>query len=100
MKICRPVHVFTFARLRDATTAPVVGEIVRVPSALDTEDTAPPPPPTQTPFTAKQPLVRLKPTFEEEVAVAPMMSKLRTVVVPSAVMRKMVPVDEPMANAS
>ena len=41
----------------------------------------------------------LKPTFEEEVAVAPMISKLRTVVVPSAVTLRYV-VEEPTAKES
>ena len=45
------ILLFAFVKLRDATTAPVVGEIVSVPSALDTDDTAAPPP-TQTPETA------------------------------------------------
>ena len=37
-----PVHVFAWPSAKDATTAPVVGLIVNVPSELETEDTAPP----------------------------------------------------------
>lgn len=37
------LHVFAWPNAIDATTAPVVGVIVRVPSLLDTADTAPPP---------------------------------------------------------
>jgi hypothetical protein len=47
---------------------------------------------------AKQPAVRLIPTVEDVVAV-PVMSKLRTVVVPSAVTLRYV-VEEPTAKAS
>ncbi len=44
-----PVQTFWLERLRDATTAPVVGEMVRVPSEFDTEDT---PVTRQVPFRA------------------------------------------------
>ena len=39
--VMSPVHVFACPKLREATTAPVVGEIVRVLSELLTEATAP-----------------------------------------------------------
>src|SRR3989344_1163069 len=55
-----PVHAFGFARLRDATTSPVVGEMVRVLSEFETEETATAPSPTQVPPMEKQPLVRFK----------------------------------------
>ena len=73
--------MFALLRLREATTVPVVGEMVRVPSAFDTDDTAPPPPPTHVPLTAKQPAVMLKPLAEVVVA-APVISSLRSVVLP------------------
>lgn len=43
-KVCFAVQVFAFARSRDATTEPMVGEMVSVPSELATEFTAPLPP--------------------------------------------------------
>lgn len=49
VKVCLPVHVFGLARLREATTAPVVGLIVSVPSAFVTDDTAPLPEPQAVP---------------------------------------------------
>ena len=68
--VCNPVHVFALARLSPAMTAPVVGEIVRVASALAvTDDTAPLPPPTQVPLILKHPPVRLSPLAADEVAV-------------------------------
>jgi hypothetical protein len=48
-KFCLAVQVLALPKLRDATTAPVVGEIVRVPFALETEETEPLPPPTHDP---------------------------------------------------
>ncbi|MEM2947094.1 MAG: hypothetical protein QXN96_02510 [Candidatus Bathyarchaeia archaeon] len=39
LKVCRAVQVLGFERLRDAATAPVVGEMVNVPSEFETEDT-------------------------------------------------------------
>jgi hypothetical protein len=39
MKVCPPVHELAWVRLREAITAPVVGEMVSVPSALVTEET-------------------------------------------------------------
>ena len=61
--------MFPFAKLRDAITEPVVGEIVRVPSEFETEFTAPPDPPTQVPLTAKHPEERLIPFAKVELAV-------------------------------
>jgi hypothetical protein len=43
-KVCNALKVFACARLSDATTAPLVGEIVSVPSELDTVATLLPPP--------------------------------------------------------
>ena len=37
---CAAVQVFAWVRLREATTAPIVGDIVSVPSTLRTEVTA------------------------------------------------------------
>ena len=56
-----PVHTFVFVRLSEATTAPVVGEMVSVPSAFETLETAPPPPPIQVLPIAKHPEVMLIP---------------------------------------
>ena len=67
----RPVHVLELVRLREAITAPVVGDMVRVLSEFDTEFT----PPTQEPLIAKQPPKRLKPF--EAVEVAPVPVRLR-----------------------
>ena len=41
LNCCRPDHVFAFERLSEATTAPEVGEMVRVESTFDTEETDP-----------------------------------------------------------
>jgi len=61
-------HVFAFERLSDAMTAPLVGEIVRVPSAFDTEVTAPEP--AQLPSGSwKHPPARRIPFAKVEVAV-------------------------------
>ena len=81
VKFCCWEKVLLFARFREATTAPVVGEMVSEPSLLETEDTAPPPPPTQVPLIAKQPDAISKPPAKVEVAVeeprrAPVMEKL------------------------
>lgn len=61
------------------------------------KDAPPPPPPEiQTPFTAKHPSVRLKPTLEVEVA-EPSMVRPESVVVPKplpAILRKLVAFDE------
>jgi hypothetical protein len=42
--VCCPDHVLALPRARDATTAPVVGLMVSVPSEFETDDTAPLPP--------------------------------------------------------
>jgi hypothetical protein len=39
VKVCNAVQVLAFARLREATTDPVVGDMVSVPSELETEET-------------------------------------------------------------
>ena len=39
VKVCKAVQVLALPRLREATTDPVVGDMVRVPSELETEDT-------------------------------------------------------------
>ena len=66
LKVCPPVQVLMFPRLRDATTAPVVGEMVRVPSEFETEPT---PVVRQDPFMAKHPVVALMPLANVEVPV-------------------------------
>src|SRR6266487_1253242 len=38
LKVCVALHTFTCARLSELTTAPVVGEMVSVPSLFDTEE--------------------------------------------------------------
>ena len=45
--VCAAVHVLALPTLSEATTAPVVGEIVSELSLLETLETAPPPPPPQ-----------------------------------------------------
>lgn len=60
--------MFALPTLSEAITAPVVGEIVRLPSELATEVTALLPP-THVPFTAKQPVVKLIPLAKVEDAV-------------------------------
>lgn len=82
-----PVQVLALPRLRDATTAPEVGLMVRVPSAFETEVT--PPVPRQTPFTAKQPAVMLKPFA---AVVDPVFETENSVVVAEAV-------EEPIAKS-
>ena len=42
-KVCCPLHVFVCPSAKDATTEPVVGLTVSVPSEFATELTAPPP---------------------------------------------------------
>ena len=41
VNVCNPDQVFAWPNAREATTAPVVGEIVSVPSLFETEATAP-----------------------------------------------------------
>ena|SRR3989338_3168398 len=68
LKVCPPVQVLALARFKEATTLPVVGEIVRVPSELETEPT---PVVRQVPFMAKHPVVALMPLAKVEVPVPP-----------------------------
>lgn len=66
-KVWPPVQELALARLREAMTAPVVGEIVRVPSALETEET---PVTRQLPSVPrKQPPANWMPFANVEVAV-------------------------------
>ncbi len=69
------------ARLREATTAPELGEIVSVPSTLETELTVVPPMLIQPPLMAKHPPERSMPPAKVEVALL-RETMLRTVVVP------------------
>ena len=67
--VCTAVHVFACPRLSDATTLPVVGETVSVPSELVTELTLPPPPAViHTLLIATHPPVRFSPLFHVDVA--------------------------------
>ena len=68
LKVCPPVQVLALARLREAITLPVVGEMVRVPSELETEPT---PVVRQDPLIAKQPVVALMPLAKVDVPVPP-----------------------------
>ena len=61
LKVCNASHLFALAMLREETTAPVVGEMVKEPSLFETEVT---PPLTQIPSIAKHPSARLIP-FEK-----------------------------------
>ena len=62
LNVCSAVQVFLLPRLMDATTFPVVGEIVRVPSELATEET---PRARHDPLIEKHPAARLIP-FEND----------------------------------
>ena len=73
VRVWSAVQVLALVRLREATTAPVVGEMVRVPSELVTEVTVAPDPEMQAPFTAKQPLAMFNPFPKVEVAVVEVM---------------------------
>jgi hypothetical protein len=42
--VCKALHILAWPKAREAPTDPVVGDIVKVPSELVTELTAPPPP--------------------------------------------------------
>ena len=66
LNVCPPVQVLALARFKEATTAPVVGETVRVPSLLETEVT---PLVRQEPPMAKHPAARLTPLVNDEVPV-------------------------------
>jgi hypothetical protein len=68
---CSDVNVFACERLSDATTAPVVGEMVRVPSEFETALTVPAPEPQAEPVIESLPvesactqLVPVEPKFE------------------------------------
>lgn len=65
LKVCNAVQVLGFVRFNEATTSPVVGVMVNVPSELATEET---PVTKHEPFLAKQPSVRFSPLFSVEVA--------------------------------
>ena len=52
-KVCCWVQLLPLPRFKEATTAPVVGEITRVPSVLETEYTAPVPALMQAGFSAE-----------------------------------------------
>ena len=65
LKVSSAVQVLALPRLSEATTAPVVGLMVKVPSELVTDET---PVTKHEPFLEKQPSVRLKPLFNVEVA--------------------------------
>ena len=57
VKFCLPVHQLACVRASEATTAPVLGEMVKVPSELETEETVPPPahePNDGTPFASSK----------------------------------------------
>src|SRR5579872_1945086 len=75
---CSPVQVFGCDKAREAMTAPLVGEIVNVPSLLETELT---PPVRHVPPMAKHPPERFSPTLDVEVAKLEMF-RPRMVVVP------------------
>jgi len=64
LKVCPPVQVLALARFKEATTFPVVGLIVRVPSELETDET---PETRQAPLIAKHPVVALIPLAKVEV---------------------------------
>ena len=83
MKVCLPVQVLALPRFKEATTPPVFGEMVSVPSALVTEDT---PVVRHVPFTAKHPDVALIPLENVEVA-PPFTSSFKSVVLPVVLLR-------------
>ena len=82
LKVCPPVQVLMFPRLRDATTAPVVGEMVRVPSEFETDET---PAVRQVPLIAKHPVVALMPLANVEVPVPPTFTMPLVWMLPSVV---------------
>jgi hypothetical protein len=55
--VCNAVQVFAWPRAMDATTEPLVGEIVNVPSLFATELTAPLPVPHAAPVLLIAPVV-------------------------------------------
>jgi len=68
LNVWPPVQVLGLARFKEATTFPVVGETVRVPSEFATEPT---PVTRQEPLIAKHPVVALMPFAKVEVPVPP-----------------------------
>ena len=72
-RVWRAVHVLALPRFKDATTAPVVGEMVSVPLELETEEMAPE---RHVPLTATHPAVTLSPLANvEDAAVEVMLSR-------------------------
>src|SRR3989338_4431793 len=88
LKVCPPVQVLAFPRLREAITAPVVGEMVRVPSELETEPT---PVVRQDPLIAKHPVVALMPLANVEVPVPPTLMTPDVWILPSVVVAMPMP---------
>jgi hypothetical protein len=74
LMVCCAVHVFAFPRFNEATTAPVVGEMVSVVSPAATEET---PVGMQTPSIAKQPSAMVMPFPNVLEAVVPCTSIVR-----------------------
>ena len=70
-KVEEAVQVLAWPRFKEATTAPVVGEMVRVLSLLENEENAHP---TQVPLTEKHPVVTLMPLAKVEVPVPKILS--------------------------
>jgi len=65
---CNALQVLAFERFSEATTSPVVGEMVSEPSEFATEVTELAPLLTHEPLTLKQPPVRSMPFAKVEVA--------------------------------
>ena len=82
LKVCPPVQVLALVRLREAITAPVVGEMVRVPSEFETDET---PAVRQVPLIAKHPVVALMPLANVEVPVPPTFTMPLVWMLPSVV---------------
>jgi len=57
--VCVAVHVFACPRLSEATTLPVVGEMVSVLSEFETELTAPDPEPHAAPVVLTAPVLEI-----------------------------------------
>ena len=107
LKVWRAFQTFAFERLREAITAPVVGEMVRVLSEFVTEET---PVVRQVPLTAKQPPARFTPlvAWNEVVAVVKFAmpwiersvpgEEVPIPTFPTGLTTNWVPVDEPMAK--
>ena len=80
--VCWAVQVLALPRFKEATTAPVVGEMVKVPSELETDET---PVGMQTPSMAKQPSAIVMPFAKVEEAVVPRTSMVRAKAAPPTV---------------